>query len=264
MDLKLEGKNALIYASSKGLGFGIALNLAREGCNVIICSRNFKRLTYAKKSLQEQCPGVKVVTRVLDLEKENEVQEMLDWAIDEFERIDILITNAGGPPTRPVVDLELEDWNKAIEGILRPVVIAFKKIIPHMISNGGGRIITLTSLTVKQPLVNFALSNTLRAGIAGLVKTAANEHAKDNVLINNVCPGYTKTERIQEIVSTSAQRRNMSEKEVLLEIENRIPMNRMGTVDEIASVVVFLSSTRASYITGQTITIDGGYSQGLL
>ncbi|MFW9996990.1 MAG: SDR family oxidoreductase [Candidatus Odinarchaeota archaeon] len=264
MDLELRGKNALVYASSKGLGYSVALELAKESCNVAICSRNSERLEKARQSIQQQCPGVKVIARTVDLENEEEVLNLIDWTIQAFKQLDILVTNAGGPPTKPLVEISSKEWDTAIAGILKSVVLAFNKVIPHMISNGGGRIITLTSLTVKQPFVNFALSNTLRAGISGLIKTAANEHAKDSILINNVCPGYTNTERVQDIVEASAKRRNVSEKEIIEEIVGQIPVKRLASVEEIASVVAFLASARASYITGQTIAVDGGYSQGLL
>ncbi|MHA1168619.1 MAG: SDR family oxidoreductase, partial [Candidatus Hodarchaeales archaeon] len=138
------------------------------------------------------------------------------------------------------------------------------KIIPHMAGLGGGRIITLTSITVKSPLVNFALSNTLRAGIAGLVKTAANEHARDNVLINNVCPGYTGTERVEDIVNDTATRENIPRETALQRITSGIPLKRLATVDEIADTVVFLASERASYITGQSIAVDGGFASNLM
>lgn len=267
MDYGIENKNALIFASSKGLGLGIAKNLAREGCNVALCSRSMSHLEKAKNVILDENQEINVILKTTDLAKREEVEELLDWTLTSYNgKLDILITNTGGPPTKKFLETSLKEWNHEYNSILLSVIIALQKAIPDMLKRKWGRIITLSSLTVQQPLENFSFSNTYRAGIAALVKTIALEHSSSETdfTINNVCPGYTRTDRVTDIVESRSQQENVSKDMIIEKMVQNIPKKRMATVEELANLVTFLVSQKSSYITGKSISIDGGFVKGSL
>lgn len=263
MELGLKDKIALVTASSKGLGKAVAFGLAREGAKVAICARGKYSLEETAGDIRS-ATGTEVLPVVTDLTKAEDIKNLVKETITKFGRIDILFTNAGGPPPGRFMDFNDDDWKKAFELNLLSVVRLCKEVIPYMQKQGGGRIIHSTSISVKQPLENLVLSNSLRAGVIGLSKTLANELGPDNILVNAVCPGATSTERFENIVKARAEREGISEEGAKLGWTDAIPLGRLGTPEEFANLVVFLASEKASNITGTAIQVDGGLFKGIL
>jgi 3-oxoacyl-[acyl-carrier protein] reductase len=263
MDLLLTGKCAIVCAASKGLGRATALSLAREGARVAICARSAQPLEQAAAEIGE-ATGAVVVPIVADVSRADDVDRLVDEAARQLGAIDILITNTGGPKSGPFTSLSDDDWRAAIDSLLMSVVRLSRAVIPHMRARGGGRIISVTSISAKQPVAGLVLSNALRAGITGLARTIANELATDNILVNCVAPGYTATDRVVELADAAAAREGISAEAVQQRTVAQIPLQRLATTEEFADVVTFLASGRASYVTGTTLQIDGGYVRGLL
>jgi 3-oxoacyl-[acyl-carrier protein] reductase len=259
----LAGKCALVCAASKGLGRATALSLAREGARVAICARSGGPLEQAAADIRE-ATGAMVVPVVADVSKAGDVDRLVDEAARQLGAIDILITNTGGPKSGPFTSLSDDDWREAVDSLLMSVVRLSRAVIPHMRARGGGRIINVTSISAKQPVAGLVLSNALRAGITGLARTIANELATDNILVNCVAPGYTATDRVVELADAAAAREGISAEAVQQRTVAQIPMQRLATTEEFADVVTFLASGRASYVTGTTLQIDGGYVRSLL
>ena len=262
MNLKLEQKVALVLASSKGLGLACAKGLFEEGARVVICSRSKENLTNAK-NLIEKSPslvkGNKVTSIVSDLSQEDQLKDLVEKVMNEFGRLDILVHNAGGPPSGPIYKITKDDWSKSIDSNLLSFVKLAYLIVPIMQKQRYGRIIAITSVSIKQPLENLVLSNTTRLGVAGFAKTLANEYAKDNILVNVVCPGPNLTDRMKELIDKAVKDTGKSREEVERAWTNQIPMGRLGKPEELANLVVFLASEKASYITGTVIQVDGGF-----
>jgi len=265
MKLGLKNKVALILASSKGLGFACAKGFYEEGANVVICSRSEENLKKSKKEI-EQLKSLtednKVISIVADLKYEKQIENLVNKTLEEFGRIDILVHNAGGPPSAPISKITKEDWSNSIDLNLLSFIRITELIVPIMQKQNSGKIIAVTSVSVKQPLENLVLSNTTRLGIVGYAKTLANEYAKDNILVNVVCPGPNLTGRMKEIINKMAQDTGKSEEEVKKSWTEQIPLGRMGKPEELANLVVFLASEKASYITGTVIQVDGGFVKG--
>ena len=265
MKLGLKNKVALILASSKGLGFACAKGFYEEGANVVICSRSEENLKKSKKEI-EQLKSLtednKVISIVADLKYEKQIENLVNKTLEEFGRIDILVHNAGGPPSAPISKITKEDWSNSIDLNLLSFIRITELIVPIMQKQNSGKIIAITSVSVKQPLENLVLSNTTRLGVVGYAKTLANEYAKDNILVNVVCPGPNLTDRMKEIINKMAQDTGKSEDEVKKSWTEQIPLGRMGTPEELANLVVFLASEKASYITGTVIQVDGGFVKG--
>lgn len=262
MNLSLEGRCAVVCAASKGLGRATALSLAREGARVAICARTADALEAAAREIRD-ATGALIVPIVADVCRAPDVERLIERAAQELGAIDILVTNTGGPRSGPFVGLSDADWHEAIDSILLSVVRLSRAVIPHMRRRGGGRIINITSISAKQPVEGLVLSNALRAGITGLARTIANELAPDNILVNCVAPGYTATDRVVDLAEAAAEREGITPDAVQQRTLAQIPLRRLATTEEFADVVTFLASGRASYVTGTTLQIDGGYTKGL-
>jgi 3-oxoacyl-[acyl-carrier protein] reductase len=262
MDLGVKNKVAIVAASSKGLGKGVALGLAEEGVNLTICARGIEALEATAEEIRSKT-GVGVLPIQADVSNSDDIKRVVSETLHKYSRLHILVNNAGGPPLGYFADFSLEDWKQALGLNLLSTISFIKESIPHMRSQKWGRIVNITSVAVKQPIDGLILSNTSRAGVIGLTKTLSNEYAKDNILFNNVCPGRILTDRIIQLAEARAKNANMSVEEVLSSMEKDIPIGRIGKPEELADLVVFLSSERASYITGTTIQVDGGVVKGI-
>ncbi|MFQ5981186.1 MAG: SDR family oxidoreductase [Candidatus Heimdallarchaeota archaeon] len=262
MDLDLNGKVALVAASSKGLGKAIAKGLAKEGADVVICARDAETLTRTQQEIEQT--GREVLAVPADLTDYSQVQDLVLKAITAFGKIDILVTNCGGPPSGSFLDFSIEDWRKAIDLNLMSTIYLCREVLPHLRSQGQGRIIMITSVAVKQPIDGLILSNTVRAGVTGLAKSLANEFGQENILVNSVLPGYTYTDRVEELAKTLADKQGVQSEEIVQGWARQIVTGRLATPDEIANVVLFLASEKASYLTGVALQVDGGHAKGLL
>jgi len=258
MDTGLKEKTVLITASSMGIGKAVAEMFAEEGCKIAISSRSKENLLSTAAELKEKY-SIEPFWSVCDLNKQKDIENTFNAVSAQFGSIDILVNNCGGPVPGLFQQLEEEDWNNAYEQVLLSAVRFSKLVLPGMMANNWGRIINLTSISVKQPVDNLILSNSLRAGVAGFTKSLSNEIAKFNITVNNVAPGMTLTGRLYELAVVEAKEKGKSHEEILVEMAKRIPLNRLARPEEIASVVVFLASKQASYVTGVTIQVDGGY-----
>ena len=263
MDLGLKGKVAAVAASSQGLGFAAARRLSLEGARVMMCSRDQGNIDKAAKRITAETGG-DVYTHVADVSNAAEAVGFVEAAADRFGRVDILVTNAGGPPPGGFRDVGLGELERAYRLTLESAVAMMNTAIPRMREAKWGRIVNITSITVKQPELTLLMSNTMRAALLGFTKSVAREIAADNVLINNVAPGYTRTERLDELAKDLATRKEISVDGIYAEWASRIPAGRLGEPEELANVIAFLCSEAASYVTGVTIQVDGGFVQGLL
>lgn len=263
MDLGIKDRVAIVAASSKGLGRATALALAKEGVKLTICARDRDTLFKTADNIIAET-STEVLPIVCDVSKTEDIQNLVKETINKYGKVDILINNAGGPPTGNFLDFSLEDWQKAIELNLFSTITFSNEVIPYMKENKWGRIVNMTSYAVKQPVNGLLLSNTVRAGIVGLAKTLANEFGSDNILVNNICPGRIFTDRIIFLANDRAEKEGKSFDDVINEMGSDVPVGRIGRPEELADLAVFLASERASYITGTTIQVDGGLTKGLL
>ena len=262
MDIGLKDKTVLITASSMGIGKAVAEMFAEEGCRIAISSRSKENLLSTAAELKEKY-SIEPFWSVCDLNKQKDIENTFSAVSAHFGNVDILVNNCGGPVPGLFQQLEEEDWNNAYEQVLLSAVRFSKLVLPGMMANNWGRIINLTSISVKQPVDNLILSNSLRAGVTGFTKSLSNEVAKFNITVNNVAPGMTLTARLYELAVVEAKEKGKSHEEILVDMAKRIPLNRLGRPEEIASVVVFLASKQASYVTGVTIQVDGGYIKSI-
>ena len=263
MDLGIAGKTALVAAASKGLGRAVAEELAREGARLAICSRNAALIAEVAGSIANDS-GTTVIGLQADVSRPEDVKQLVADVTGKFGGLDILVTNAGGPPSGTFDTITDDDWEGAYRLNLASVVELCRAAVPHMKENGWGRIVNITSISVKEPVDGLMLSNSLRAAVVGFAKTLSREVATHNILVNNVCPGFTMTERVVQLSEAAAERKGVRPEDILKEWEATIPLGRIGTTPEFASLVAFLASERASYITGTTIPVDGGAVRGLL
>ncbi|MCX8056883.1 MAG: SDR family oxidoreductase [Ignavibacteria bacterium] len=262
MELGLKGKNALVTASTKGIGKACAEALASEGCNVMICSRTVADLIQVAHDLS-QSYGTNIQWFQCDLKNLNDIEELVKETYQAFGSIDIVVNNCGGPPSNNIFNISENDWNNAYKEILLSVIRITKLVIDKMKENNFGRIINITSVTVKQPIQRLVLSNSLRNAVIGYAKTLSTEVAPFNITVNNVAPGYTLTKRVYDLAVEQARVTGKSHEEILKSYTQDIPMGRLGKPEEIGNLVAFLASEKASYITGQTIFIDGGYIKSI-
>jgi 3-oxoacyl-[acyl-carrier protein] reductase len=263
MDLGLKGRVAIVAASSQGLGKACALELAREGATVAICARNEDKLSATADEIRAATGG-EVLWLAVDLTDPPQIQHLADETLRRYGRIDVLVTNNGGPPAGYFDGFDDENWLAAHQRTLMSAVRLIRAVLPAMRVQQWGRIINITSVSVKQPLDNLLLSNVYRAGVVGLAKTLSAQVAAAGITINNVAPGYTRTDRVLELAQARAAEEGRPVEEILADITASYPMERMGEPEELAALVAFLASERAAYITGTTIQVDGGYVKGLL
>jgi 3-oxoacyl-[acyl-carrier protein] reductase len=263
MDLGLTGRVAVIAAASKGLGRAVAEELAREGAQVAICARTASTLAEAAAHIR-QTTGKEVFHQALDVTDSTAVASFVAAVEARFGCLDICVTNSGGPPSNVFKDTKPEDWRSALDQLLMSTIYFAKETLPRMQRNKWGRLITITSSAVKQPVDGLLLSNSVRAAVTGLARTLANEYAADGITVNNVCPGFTRTARLDALASTISSRTGAKPEEVFAGWEREIPAGRVGTPQEFAAVVAFLASERASYVNGTSIAVDGGLVRSLL
>ena len=263
MKLGLEGKIALVAAASRGLGRAVAEELAREGTHLVLCARGADALRETAESIRAET-GVTVVEVVADLGEPEGVARVTQQALTEFGRVEILVTNAGGPPAGPFETHSAAVWENAVRQTLMSVVELTRAVLPGMKERRWGRIINVTSIAVKQPVDNLILSNSVRAAVTGFARTLANEVAPFGITVNNVMPGYTRTQRVEELAQKNASLRGTTPDAERSVWESQIPMGRLGEPAEFAAMVAFLASERASYTTGASIPVDGGWIRGLL
>jgi len=262
MEFGLKGKRALVMAASRGLGFASALGLAREGCRLVICSRDQERIEAAADIIRKQT-GAEVQALVADVSSAAEAKRLVDAAVSAYGGLEIVVHNAGGPPAGETLQMTEEQWQKAFEQNM----LSFTRIVgaaaPEMKKAGYGRVLTIASSSIKQPIPNLALSNALRAGVWGIAKTLSRELAPQGILVNVIAPGRIDTERIAELDQANAQKSGRSIEDVRKASVAGIPLGRLGKPEELANLVVFLASEAGSYITGQAITVDGAAGNAL-
>lgn len=263
MDMGLRGRVAAVAAASSGLGRAVAQGLAEEGAHVALCSRNEARVRAAAEEI-ESATGVETLAVVADVSREADARRFVREAAERWGRLDVLVTNSGGPPPGLFEELGDEKWQAAFELNLLSSVRMIREALPYMREARWGRIINITSSSVKAPVTNLLLSNSIRTGVIGMAKTISFEVAGDNILVNNICPGRIDTERVRSLDADRAQRTGRSVEEAKQENVAQIPLGRYGEPRELANLAVFLASEAASYITGTTIQVDGGSLRSLL
>jgi 3-oxoacyl-[acyl-carrier protein] reductase len=262
MELGLKGRVAIVAASSQGIGRATAEAFAAEGCRVAMCARNERTLALAAEGIRKQ-HSAEVLDRALDVTDAAAVRQFVEAVVAKFGAADICVTNAGGPPAKGFLAATVEDWHKAVEANFMSTVHFAREVIPHMQRGRWGRIITITSITTKQPVADLVLSNAVRAAVVGLVKSLANEFGKDGILVNNVGPGFTATDRLKELAKSRSVASGTAEKDIFDGWAADAPLRRLGEPREVAETIVWLASDRASYVTGQTVLVDGGMYKGL-
>lgn len=261
MDLGLKGKNAIITGSSQGLGFAVAEELAREGANVLICGRNDDTLEAAKTKLSEH--GTKVVGVTADISRPEGIDHVLTMADAALGHVDILCMSTGGPPSGNFADVTPEDFTRSANDLIESLVRLIKGVVPDMQERKWGRVLAVTSMSAAQPVDNLILSNTMRAGITGLMKSLANEYGRDGLTFNALMPGFTETGRMESVLRNAADAKGISYDAAKDAAMQDVPLKRVGQPEEFAALAAFLASERASYITGTSIPVDGGYIKGI-
>ena len=263
MDLGLDGKVALVAASSKGLGRAVAEELAAEGAHLVMCARGQDTLEQTAALIREKTSARVVAVRA-DVSDPGDAARVVEAAFTEFGKVDILVTNSGGPPTGPFESLTAEMWDAATRLLLKSAVELTRAVLPGMKERRWGRILNVTSIAAKQPIEGLMLSNSLRAAVIGFAHTLANEVAPFGVTVNNLLPGYTRTDRVQELARAAAEKSGAANTDIVAKWEKEIPMGRLGEPREFAALAAFLASERASYITGSSIAVDGGWIRSIL
>ncbi len=263
MDLGMKDRVALVAASSKGLGYAVAEALAAEGAALLMCARGEAALRESAGALRQKYGGT-VIDVAADLTEPTGVERVVRAARDQLGRVDILVTNTGGPPPGRFETHTPATWDQAVRQNLFSVTNLARAVLPGMRERRWGRIVNITSIAVKQPVDDLILSNSVRAAVTGFARTLANEVAADGITVNNVMPGYTRTERLEELAGRVAERKGLPHERRYDVWNDEIPMRRLGEPHELAALVAFLASAQASYITGQSIAVDGGWIRSLL
>jgi 3-oxoacyl-[acyl-carrier protein] reductase len=262
VDLGLNGCGALVGGASKGIGKAIAKELLREGAAVMICSRSEENLAAAAGELRAET-GKEAAYAVCDMSSYDDIKRTVAGAAAKLGRLDILVNNAGGPPTGAFRDLDERYWQHAIDQNLLSAVRATREALPHLMRSGRGRIINVVSVSVKQPIDGLMLSNATRLAVVGMAKTLSRELAPHGITVNNVCPGNIATERLMALIEERAARQKQSLADAVALEEARVPMGFLGEASDVATLVAFLASDQARYVTGTTIQVDGGSTTAL-
>ena len=262
METGLRNRVALVAGSSQGLGRATAFAFAAEGAHLALCARNTETLERVATEIRSHF-NVRVHTEALDVRNSSAVEQFVRNVHNAFSRIDVCVTNAGGPPAGEFLYTTDEHWDNAFALNLRSAVAFARAVLPHMQRQHWGRLITISSVTVRQPQPQLVLSNAVRAGLMGLVRSLANDFGKDGITVNNVAPGYTATDRVKEIFTHRASLSGQTEGLIEQFWTDQIPLGRLGRPEEIADAIVWLASERASFFTGQTVLVDGGMYKGL-
>lgn len=262
MDLGIKGRVAIVAAASQGLGRATAEAFAAEGVNVALCARQVEPLHAAADEIAKRY-GVGVFAHATDVTVADQVQDFVHRAVERLGRVDICVTNAGGPPAKPFANTTAEEWDRALRLSFLSVVNFAREVLPLMQKQRWGRFVTITSVTVKQPVPELVYSNAARAAVVGLVRSLANEYGRHGITVNNVGPGYTATDRLKELASANSKSSGHSEEEIFAAWGSGAALGRVGRPEEVADAVVWLASERASFVTGQTILADGGTYKGL-
>ena len=263
MDLQLKDKRALVTGASRGLGYAIALGLVREGCHVAINSRDAGKISNAANTLAQET-GAKVIGLACDVTDPDVPKQLIGDAVRAMGGLDILVTNAGGPPAGAFESFDEATWQKAIDLSFMSHVRLIRVALPHLRQSQAASVLTMTSYSVKQPIPNLVLSNSIRAATVGLTKSLALELGKDGIRFNSILPGWTETERVVELMTFRANQNGTTVEEEIAKQSKDSPLGRMGTPEEFANAAVFLVSSAASYITGVMLTVDGGMYKGTL
>jgi 3-oxoacyl-[acyl-carrier protein] reductase len=262
MDYGLKGRNVIVAAASEGIARAAAVKLAGEGARLALCSRDAAKLTRTADEIRQQY-GVPVIAEPFDVTDEQAVQRFVQRVGAEYGGVDVCVTNAGGPPARMFLSTTAEEWRRAFELNLLSIVHLARAVIPWMQRKRWGRIVTITSVSVRQPVGDLIYSNAVRAGVLGLVKSLSNEFGRDGITVNNVGPGYTATARLTELIAKRAAEQGMTEEQYAARLSADAPLGRLGQPEEVADAIVWLASERASFVTGQTLLVDGGLFRGL-
>jgi 3-oxoacyl-[acyl-carrier protein] reductase len=263
VDLGLKDKVTLVTASSEGLGKATALGFAAEGARVAICARREETLRATAQEISA-ATGSAVLPIVADLTRAEDIERLLAATVAHYGGLQILVTNSGGPPPGYFADFSDADWLDAVNLTLMSAVRLIRAALPHLRQSGWGRIVNITSISVKQPVDNLLFSNSLRAAVVGLAKTLSRQIAAEGITVNNVCPTYILTERVQQLAELRAKEQGISVEEAIAQFSQDVPVGRIGRPEDLADLIVFLASERASYINGTTIQVDGGRFPGLL
>jgi 3-oxoacyl-[acyl-carrier protein] reductase len=263
VDLELKNRVAIVTGSSQGIGKAIACGLSKEGANVTICARTADTLNATAKEI-ESLYETKVLAFPADLKAKKSIQAMVKATATTFGRINILVNNTGGPPSALFSETTGEDWQETFDSLLMSVINCCREVMPYMKAKNWGRIINMTSFAAKQPEERLVLSNALRAGVLGLTKTLSNELAKYGILVNAVCPGWTLTDRVKRLAQSKANKTRQDYEAIISKWAGSNVLNRLAQPEEIANLVVFLASEKASYMTGAVVQVDGGVIKSLL
>jgi 3-oxoacyl-[acyl-carrier protein] reductase len=263
VDLGLGGKVALVCAASKGLGRAVAHELAAEGARVAICARNAGTLEAARSAIAVET-GAEVLAVAADVARAEDVERVVSATLERFGRVDVLVNNNGGPPPGRFETHDAATWQAAAQLTLFSALELTRRVLPGMKERRWGRILNVTSIAVKQPVDNLMLSNSLRAAVTGWARTLANEVAAHGITVNNLMPGYTRTERVEELAELAVKQQGITTAQYYERLGREIPVGRIAEPHEFAALAAVLASERASYITGQSIAADGGWIRALL